>query len=153
MKPERNSSVSLLKEGKLILYSAIIAFLGFIDATYLTIVHYKNVIPPCTIGSCETVLTSKYAEIFGVPTALLGSLFYIFIIVLCVLILTSYRNLFLKLFYILAAWGFIFSMYLLALQAFVLHSFCQYCLLSVATSAGIATLAFLDHRSRKALTK
>lgn len=140
-----------LAKNKLIIYAAIVAFLGFLDASYLTIEHFKNSIPPCTTGGCEAVLTSKYAVILGVPMALLGSLFYLSVIVLCLLILTSYKEIFLKIFYILAVWGFVFSMFLLGLQAFVIHSFCQYCLLSVATSTGIALLAFLDFRKEKGL--
>lgn len=138
-----------LTKNKLILYSAIIAFLGFIDATYLTIVHYKNIIPPCTIGSCETVLTSKYAEILGIPTALLGSLFYLCVIFVCILIITSHKEIFLKLFNILAGWGFIFSLFLLGIQVFEIRQLCQYCLLSAATSTGIAILAFLNYRNNK----
>ena len=135
---------ALAKGGKLILYALIIAFLGFLDATYLTILHYKNVIPPCTIGSCETVLTSEFSVIFGIPLALLGSLFYLSVIVLGLLILTNYKKIFLNLFYVLAAWGFIFSLFLLGVQAFILNAFCQYCLISVATSTGIFILAGIN---------
>ena len=140
-----------LKKNKLILYSAIVAFLGFLDATFLTIEHFKNTIPPCTTGGCEVVLTSEYSVIFGIPLALLGSLFYLSVIILCVLILTNFKEIFLKLFYLLAGWGLIFSLFLLALQAFVIHAFCQYCLLSLATSTGIAVLAFLQFRQEKGL--
>lgn len=152
-KYERNSSESLLKEGKLIIYAAIVAFLGFLDTTYLTILHYKNVIPPCTTGGCEVVLTSQYSTIFGVPLALLGSGFYLSVLVLCILLLTNYKKIFLKVYYLLAVWGFVFSLFLLSLQAFVIHSFCQYCLLSVATSTGIAILAFLNFWKNKKANK
>lgn len=135
-----------LQKNKYILYSAIVAFLGFLDASYLTIEHFKNVIPPCTISGCELVLTSQFSTIFGIPLALLGSIFYLSVIILCILILTSFKKIFLKLFYILAGWGFIFSLFLLGIQAFVIHSFCQYCLLSLATSTGIAILAFLNFK-------
>lgn len=61
----------------------ILALLGFVDATYLTILYYQNVIPPCSIAhGCETVLTSKYATIFfGIPTALLGAIYYLTIFI------------------------------------------------------------------------
>lgn len=133
-----------LKRDKLILYSLILAFLGFLDATYLTILHYKNVIPPCTIGGCETVLTSQYSVIFGIPLSLLGSLFYLSVIVLGLLILTNYKKIFLQLFYAQAITGFIISLILLGLQAFTIKQFCQYCLLSCATSTGIFTLAGIN---------
>lgn len=138
-----------LTKNKLFTYSAIIASLGFLDATYLTIIHYKNIIPPCTIGSCETVLNSEYAIMFGIPTALFGSLFYLSIIVLSLLILTNYKRIFIKAFYLLAATGFGVSLFLLYIQAFVLKSFCQYCLISAATSTGIFILAILQIRKDK----
>lgn len=136
-------------KNKFIIYSAIVAFLGFLDATYLTIIHYKNIIPPCTIGSCETVLTSKYAVILGIPLALLGSLFYLSVIFVCLLILTNYKKIYLKIFYLLATMGFVASLILVGIQAIELKAFCQYCLLSAATSTGIAILAFLEYRKVK----
>ena len=138
-----------LTKNKLFLYSAIIAFLGFLDATYLTILHYKQTIPPCTIGNCERVLTSQYATVLGIPTALFGSLFYLSIIILSLLIITNYKKSFVNLFYLLAASGFGVSLFLLYIQAFVLKSFCQYCLISAATSTGIFILALLQIRKDK----
>lgn len=144
---------TLVKKDKFILYALILAFLGFLDTTYLTILHYKNVIPPCTIGGCETVLTSQYSVVFGIPLSFLGSLFYLSVIVLGLLILTNYKKIFLQLFYAQAITGFIISLILLGLQAFTIKQFCQYCLLSCATSTGIAILAFLNFRKEKLLTK
>jgi uncharacterized membrane protein len=138
-----------MKDNKLILYSLILSFLGFLVATYLTILHVKNIIPPCSVtGNCEKVLTSQFATIGPIPLALLGSLFYLAIIILCVLLLTSYKKLFLDLFYISAAVGFLVSIILILIQAYILHAFCQYCLTSEAISTGIVVLAFLDFRQR-----
>lgn len=133
-------------KNKLIVYSLIVAFLGFLDATYLTITHYKNAIPPCTVSGCEVVLTSKYSVILGIPLALLGSLFYLSVIVLCLLILTNFKKLWLQLFYLAAGTGLFVSLVLTGLQAFDLKAFCQYCLLSAVTSTGIAILAFLHYK-------
>lgn len=138
-----------LIKNKLILYSLILGFLGFLDATYLSIIHYKNIIPPCSIsGGCESVLTSKYATIGPVPVALLGSLFYVTVIFLCLLLFTNYKKIFLDMFYYAAATGLAVSLVLLYVQAYLLHSFCQYCLLSELISAGIAILAFLKYKRR-----
>ena len=72
----------------MIIITLIFALLGFLDATYLTILHYKNVIPPCSFHhSCETVLTSKFATIGPVPISLLGTLFYVSIMILVGLLL------------------------------------------------------------------
>lgn len=133
-----------LTKNKFILYSAIVAFLGLLDASYLTIEHFKNVIPPCTLKGCDVVLTSHFSTIFGVPLSLFGMGFYLSVILMSLLLITNPKPLFLKLFYLLAGWGFVFSLFLLAIQAFVLHQFCQYCLLSCATSTGIFLLAALN---------
>lgn len=138
-----------LKKNKLILYAAVVGFLGFLDATYLTILHYKQTIPPCTIGNCETVLNSQFSTVFGIPLALLGSGFYLSVIILSLLILTGSKKIFLNLFYILAFWGFIFSLLLIGVQAFILNAFCQYCLISAATSTGVFILAILQFRKNK----
>lgn len=138
-----------LTKNKLFIYSATLAFLGFLDATYLTILHYKQTIPPCTVGNCEKVLTSQYATVLGIPTALFGSLFYLSVIILSLLILTHYKKIFVNAFYLLAASGFGVSLFLLYIQAFVLKSFCQYCLISAATSTGIFILALLQIRKDK----
>jgi len=107
------------KNNKLILYSLILGFLGFIVATYLTILHYKNALPPCSLTSnCEKVLTSQFATIGPVPLALLGSVFYLTVIVLCILILTNYKKLFLNAFYFLVASGFVVSLVLIYIQSY-----------------------------------
>jgi|SRR3990167_8950222 len=140
------------KNNKLILYSLILGFLGFIVATYLTILHYKNALPPCSLTSnCEKVLTSQFATIGPVPLALLGSVFYLTVIVLCILILTNYKKLFLNAFYFLVASGFVVSLVLIYIQSYLIHAFCQYCLISEAISTGLVILAFLKWRTDKKL--
>lgn len=109
----------------------ILAFLGFLDATYLTILHYQNVIPPCSLAhGCETVLTSRYATVAGIPIALVGAGFYVALLVLTALGLQTKRLLFTNLLMLLTGTGLLISAILVYLQAFVLHAFCQYCLTS-----------------------
>jgi len=139
-------------KNKNIIYSLILGFLGFFVATYLTILHYKNIIPPCGVtGGCEKVLTSQFSTIGPIPLALLGSLFYLAVIILCILILTNYKKILVDLFYGMAAIGFLVSIVLILIQAYILHAFCQYCLTSEAISTGIIILAYLDFRERKVL--
>ncbi len=109
----------------------ILGFLGFLDATYLTILHYKNIIPPCTLAhGCETVLTSNYATFWGIPIALLGAIFYV-VLLIGLLLFVQTRNKFLTDLLLLATTiGLLVAGYLVYLQAFVIHAFCQYCLAS-----------------------
>jgi uncharacterized membrane protein len=51
----------------------ILALLGFLDATYLTVTQYAGQSVACGPGgSCEVVLTSRYAALFGVPISAFG---------------------------------------------------------------------------------
>lgn len=107
----------------------ILSIAGFFDAFYLTTLHYKNVIPPCMIAhGCETVLTSQFSTLYGVPIALFGSLFFLSLIIL--LLLANQTNGFFRYFKLLALLGFAVSIFLFSTQAFILHAFCQYCILS-----------------------
>lgn len=139
-----------LIKNKLTLYSLILGFLGFLDSTYLTILHYKNIIPPCSVTSgCEAVLTSKYSMVGIVPVSLLGTLFYLAVMAICILILTNYKEIFVKAFYGLVAIGLIVSLILIYIQAELLHAFCQYCLLSEIVSFGLVFMAILKFRQDK----
>ena len=52
------------------------AVAGGIIAAYLTSVHYPHVAPICTTGGCEKVQRSSYAELAGIPVAVLGLVAY-----------------------------------------------------------------------------
>ncbi len=126
---------------------ALIALCGFLDATYLTLEHFRGSIPPCTLASgCETVLTSPYAVIGPVPVALLGACYYVAILFGAILVYQTKNE---KLLIWLAratALGFLASLYFFSLQAFVIGAWCQYCIASIVTSTllfatGVYTLS------------
>ncbi len=55
---------------KLPFLAAVVALGGLADSIYLTIKHFTGEKVPCSIvEGCEQVLTSSYAEIFGIPLA------------------------------------------------------------------------------------
>lgn len=110
----------------------VFAVLGFFDASYLSILHFKNLIPPCTIGGCETVLTSTFATFFGIPIALVGSGFYLLLIILGGLFLTIRQRRYEigLLLFILCSLGLLVGIGLIIIQAFLLHAWCYYCLFS-----------------------
>ncbi|CAN5867982.1 hypothetical protein BH18ACT11_BH18ACT11_25030 [soil metagenome] len=57
---------------------SVLAALGFMISAYLTWTHFAGLAPICTAGGegCETVQSSRYATILGVPVALLGLISY-----------------------------------------------------------------------------
>jgi uncharacterized membrane protein len=118
----------------LLIFLVIIAGIGFVDSTYLTVEHYTNSNPPCFIGSCELVLTSSYSTFAGIPVALSGMAYYLFILVALLIFFESKKEMALRIGLFSTTIGFIVSIYLFFLQASVIHAFCQYCLGSAATS-------------------
>ena len=56
---------------------AALALLGLAISAYLTWVHYAGIEPVCTgISDCERVQSSDYAELVGIPVAVLGFVGY-----------------------------------------------------------------------------
>ena len=61
--------------------STLVAVAGLAIAGYLTVVHYAGGEPVCAIAhGCATVQKSNYAQLLGVPVALLGLLGYVAIL-------------------------------------------------------------------------
>lgn len=61
--------------GRFGLPMAILAAAGVVIAAFLTYQHFTGGIPPCgPVRGCETVLTSPYATIVGIPVALPGTI-------------------------------------------------------------------------------
>lgn len=112
----------------------VIALLGFVDATYLTVEHYSGTIPPCSVGGCETVLTSVYSTILGVPVALGGAVYYFLILISVVIFFESKNTKPLKWSLLLTIPGMIMSLWFFYVQAFILKSYCLYCLGSLLTT-------------------
>lgn len=114
--------------------AAIVALLGLTDAIYLTIHHYTAAPVPCGEGfDCEMVLNSSWGEIQGIPLAAFGAVSYFIAFSLALLTAFGDRRMW-KLFGVLATLMAAFSLFLIYVQAFRLHAFCQYCLLSAATT-------------------
>ena len=126
---------------KFVITILVLALIGFVDATYLTIEHYQNVIPPCAVGGCETVLTSVYSEVAGIPVALAGAIYYLFILIGALAYLEGRHERLLRYVLIATTFGLLASLYFLFLQAFILHAYCLYCLGSLTTSTVLFILA------------
>lgn len=119
---------------KVPLAAAVVALIGLADAVYLTVHHFTAEPVPCSIiEGCETVLTSPYAEIAGIPLAGFGAAAYF--IAFSLSLLTAFGNRATwKLFGIQVVLMSIFTAWLIYLQAVVIGAFCQFCLISAATT-------------------
>jgi uncharacterized membrane protein len=114
--------------------ASLVALVGLADSAYLTIKHFTDEPVPCSlIEGCEVVLTSPYAEIGGVPLAALGAAAYF--VAFSLAMLAAFGNrLAWMIFSIQAILMAAFSVWLLYLQGAVIGAFCQFCLISAATS-------------------
>lgn len=112
----------------------IIATFGLIDAVYLTVKHYEGAINCSIISGCQEVLTSSYSEIMGIPLALMGSAYYLFLILVTLFYIDAKNKWALLILKYLPGFGFAFSLWLVYLQLFVIGSICQYCMLSAISS-------------------
>ncbi len=128
---------------------AAVSLVGLGDAIYLTIKHITGETLRCSvISGCSEVLSSPYAQIGPVPLAAVGAAAYFTVFSLAVLAAFGYRSTILLL-RILLALMFATTLWLLYLQGFVIHHFCQYCLLSAAVTTTLTIIAFLPTFKRK----
>jgi uncharacterized membrane protein len=98
-------------------------------------------------GNCEQVLQSKYATFTGVPLEYAGMFYYAFLTVSYVLFLIAPEfqdSLFGLIILFATIFGLIFSIYLTAIQGFVLKSWCTWCLYSAIISTTIFFGAFFS---------
>lgn len=123
----------------------LVALAGIAVAGYLTWVHFDDAALVCVAGGgCETVQESEYAEIAGVPVAMLGLGAYVALLGLIVWDSRSAR----LAAAMIALVGGLFSMYLLALQLFVIEAVCVWCLANdVVIAPALAVLTALRLRS------
>lgn len=115
----------------LVIAIIVVALIGLADASYLTYEHYNHYQSLACVGkgvqghsSCYTVQTSVWAEVGGVPVALLGLIGY----VLLLLSLLIPGDLGRAVSFGIALIGFLFSAYLTYREAFTIHHYCEWCL-------------------------
>lgn len=115
----------------------LLCLIGLGVAGYLTYIHYAGIEPVCTTGGCEKVQASDYAELAGIPVALLGLIGYIGI----GSSLLIRGDLGRAATAALAIIGFGFSAYLTYLELFVIDAICQWCVASAVLMTALAVAA------------
>ena len=118
--------------------SVAVALVGLGIAGYLTAVHYAGGEPVCGIAQgCATVQQSEYAELAGIPVALLGLLGYAAI--LGSLAADGERARMLTA--VLAFSGFGLSAWLTWIEVGELHAICIWCVGSALCMTALAALS------------
>jgi uncharacterized membrane protein len=105
---------------------AVLALAGLAIAGYLTWARYAHGSVACPIGGggCETVQESSYAELAGIPVALLGLLLYLTVLGLVAWDSPAARQAVAA----LALAGTAFAAYLVVIQVAVIDAVCAWCL-------------------------
>jgi uncharacterized membrane protein len=121
-----------------------LAVAGVLISAYLTWSHLRGVAPVCVGGSggCETVQTSRYSEILGVPVALLGVVAYAGLLLSAAI--KGEKAVLLGLFVALV--GTLFNAYLTYLELFVIQAICQWCVANAAIMLAALPLTALRTR-------
>lgn len=144
LQPDRLARVGVI----FLSIAALAALGGLADATYLTVAHLAGDHSICgPSAGCQVVLGSAYAQVRGIPTAAFGAVAYFLAFsgaFLAALGFAGART-FLA---ILVALMFAATLWFLYLQAFVLHAFCPFCLLSAALTFMLAGLILAAPSSR-----
>jgi uncharacterized membrane protein len=119
--------------------SLLFAVAGIGVSGYLVRVHYDDALLVCGIGDCHTVQQSKYAEIFGIPIAILGLGMYLTVLGLGIarwrksewhLVATTAV-------FAIALAGVLYSAYLTYVEIWVIDAICQWCVASACLTLGI----------------
>jgi uncharacterized membrane protein len=119
-----------------ILYSvaALFAAAGLADATYLAVLALTGETAACGDSTgCFEVLGSGYAKVAGIPVAVFGLVGYFSAFAFAIFAAFNYARA-QKLFILTVCALFGATLWLLYVQAFLLHAFCRYCLFSAAIS-------------------
>lgn len=131
-----------MRTARLPVASLLLAIAGIAVAGYLTVVHFRPALLTCTIGGCHTVQTSRYAEVAGVPVAVLGLAMYLVLAGLAAIRLLRphlAETLTIIGFAVVFA-GAIYAAYLTYVEVAVIHAICQWCVLSAVVTGLILVL-------------
>ncbi len=126
---------------------AVISLVGLVEATYLTVLYLSGETAVCGgSASCFQVLGSKYARIGPFPLAGFGALAYFSAFSFATFATFGYARA--RTLLVTLVWAmFAATLWLLFLQAFVLHAFCRYCLFSAAIIFLLSGLVVATPRS------
>ncbi len=133
---------------------ALMAMAGVAIATYLTLYKTGAIGQlACTVGSCETVNTSKWSTFLGLPVAAWGLGFYVLLLAVTLLGVQDRWSESLALSRALVGltvWGVLFSGWLTYLELFVIHAICIWCVTSAVLVLVMCGVSLLEYREQLA---
>jgi uncharacterized membrane protein len=132
---------------------AALALVGLFVALYLALYKLGYIGQlTCTVGGCETVNTSRWATFLGLPVAVWGVGFYLAVLAVSLVGVRErhaderWVSLLMT---FLTGWGVLFSAYLTALELFVIHAICMWCVISAVIVTIMFVVSVLELRERR----
>jgi uncharacterized membrane protein len=130
--------------------AVVLALVGLVDSAYLAYMKLTNQLASCSnLGDCETVNSSRYSEIGGVPIALLGAAAYL--VILGAVALDQPGSRWAEsgryAFFGLSLVGTLYSLYLTYLEVFVLRAVCPFCVASAVVMILLFVLSIVRLRA------
>lgn len=101
------------------------------------------------LSGCNVVAASQYSQIFGIPVAEFGVLFYSILFVLAALELVLFDRLLRRVLQGLAIIGLLVSLYSTFVQVYLIQALCVYCLASGLITVFVFILASLIEPIKK----
>ena len=125
-----------------------LSLIGLFDSAYL-LWEYTSPAHPmvCMGGGCDAVRASAYSHIVGLPVPIFGIFMYGFLVLLLFLyplLPTSIARLTQSSVLLISGAAFLFSIYLTGLEAFVIHAWCVWCVVSALLVTGIFLLSIME---------
>jgi uncharacterized membrane protein len=129
-------------EKRLSQLAIVLTIIGLLVSIYMTIYKITSNDSMCIgSGDCKTVNASRYAEVYGIPVAVLGVAGYSAI--LAVLLMERKPGFFQQngtlLFFGLSLTGFLFTLYLIFVETVLIKAYCPFCI----TSQTAMTIIFI----------
>lgn len=124
----------------------VLVVIGLLVAIYMTIYKFSNNDAMCVgSGDCKTVNASRFSEINGIPVALVGVGGYAAILAM---LLLEKRHAFLRrnaslILFGFSLLGFLFTLYLVYIEAAILKAYCPFCIASQAAMTLIFILSVI----------
>ncbi len=127
---------------------AALALAGRGGATYLSVSYVTGQAPACgsIVSGCAQVTTSAYARFLGAPVAVLGlAIFALLLLGSLAALAYPARSAPLSVaLTVVSGGGVLFSLYLTAVELFILHAVCVWCATSALLVTGIFALSLTE---------
>jgi uncharacterized membrane protein len=113
---------------RLAVATAILALAGLGISIYLTVLKLAGEVPLCVVGGgCESVQTSRYSVLLGIPVAAYGAVWSAVALAAAIAWFRTGDRRALLVLYLGGLAGTLFEAYLVYLELFVIHAVCSWC--------------------------